>query len=293
MPFVLGFAIAAIIEPFVNLMILRAGFKRGMAAFVCLVLLSLIGVSIGRWVAVSLYHETKSFIDAAPGYIAAIQEWIPLQMLNRLEEWLSAQSIQVVMMLPEFIINLLLVFISAFFFCKDRHLIFAFIKKWTPSKVKRYFTPVSVRLKEAGLGFLKSELIVISMVAVISIGAMWITRNPYALLLGIVIAIFDALPIIGAGLILWPWAGYLALTGQYSQSAGLMVLYGIITVIQNVIGPRILSKQIDMHPLAAIMAIFAGIKLLGWIGILLGPAIVLIATVILEERKQCTKLHQT
>lgn len=291
-PFIIGFGIALLIEPLVRYLIKRGRFGRGLASFVALLILTLAGVSIGRWGIMTLYREASLFLEAAPGYIEALQEWLSAYpfipaagLLEWIGEWISTQSVRAVLIVPELLISILLAFVSAFFFSRDRVQILSLLEKWTPDKVLSYARPVGLRLHRAAIGFLKTEFIIISIVAVICVGALWLMGNPYAILLGLIIAFFDALPIVGAGLILWPWAGYLALTGQYSQAAGLMVLYGIITVIQNVIGPRILGDQIDMHPLAAVMSIFMGIKAFGAIGVLAGPALVLAAQAMFD--KEC------
>ena len=289
MPFLIGFGVALLIEPLVRVLVRRGRFGRGLASFVALLILGLIGISLGRWTVVSLYREAGLFLETAPDYIASLQEFLSAYsfipatgLLDRAGEWLSAQSIRAVALLPELLISILLIFVSAFFFSRDREAIFALCKKWSPDWITAYTKPVGQRLHQAGIGFLKSEFIVISIVAVVCICALWIMGNPYAIMLGLIIAIFDALPIVGAGLILWPWAAYLALTGGYSQATGLMVLFGIITVIQNIIGPRILGDQIEMHPLAALMSIFIGIKAFGAIGVLAGPAMVLAAQAMLN-----------
>ena len=291
-PFIIGFAIAVLLEPLVRFLTRRGQFKRGLASFVALLIFSLTGVSIGRWGLLSLYREAGQFFEAAPDYIAGLQEWLAnypfipsVGLLDRAGEWLGAQSIRAIQLVPGLLIGMLLILVSAFFFMRDRELIFGLAAKWCPDWLAQYAVPVGLRLHRAAVGFLKSEFILFSMVAVVSITALWLISSPYAIMLGLIIALFDSLPVVGSGLILWPWAGYLALQGGNNpQAVGLIVLFGIITVIRNVIGPRILGGQIDMHPLAAIMAIFMGIKAFGPAGILAGPALVIAAQAMYRKR---------
>ncbi|MCL2421286.1 MAG: AI-2E family transporter [Defluviitaleaceae bacterium] len=292
-PFVVGLGIALLLEPFVGLLVRRCRFRRGLASFIGLLILTLVGASLGMWGVSSLTQEAAEFLEAAPDYISALQEWLAaypfLPVAGLLEwagEWLSAQSIKAVGHVPGILIWILLILVSAFFFSRDREMIFGFVARWCPDWIGQYAKPVGERLHEAAVGFLKSEFILLSMVAAVSIVGLWMMGSPYAMMLGLAIAVLDSLPVVGAGLVLWPWAGYAFFAGQHSLGAGLLVLYGVVTVIRNVLGPRILGDQIGMHPLAALMAIFVGIKAFGAAGILAGPALVIAAQTMMEERQR-------
>ena len=289
-PFVVGLGLALLMEPLVRFLTQKGGFKRGLASFVALLILVLAAAGIGRWGVMALYQEILEFIEAAPIYITTVQEWLapysflPVAgILERAGEWIGSQSLRMVGHVPGMLIGVLLILVSAFFFSRDKSMIFDFVKKWCPHWLAQYVNPVGERLHRASWGLLKTECILVTMVAIICITVLWMMGQPYVIMLGLAIALLDSLPIVGAGLILWPWAGYLAFNGFSPQAAGLLILYAIITVIRNVIGPRILGDQIDMHPLAAIMAIFMGIKAFGPTGILVGPAMVIVAQAILKD----------
>jgi len=288
-PFLIGLGIALLFEPVVRFLTIYGRFKRGLASFVTLVILASTGVSIGIWGVSSFIREAGEFLEAAPYYIADLQKllsaypFLPVSgLLEWAAEWLGTQSIRAVGHVPGILIWILLILVSAFFFSRDKDIILIAIAKWCPEWLAQYTKPISRRLSDATTGFLKSEFILFSMVAVVSIIALWLLNSPYAILLGLAIALLDSLPIVGAGLVLWPWAGYLSLVGQRPQAAVLIVLYAIVTVIRNILGPRILGNQIDMHPLVALMSIFIGIKAFGIAGLLAGPALVIITKTMLD-----------
>ena len=281
MPFILGLGIALLLEPLVRFLIRRGGFKRGLASVVSIVVFTIGAISLGTWGISSLTDEAAGFIEAAPVVISGLQEQLSpypyyentfAQLLIWAEGWISSQSIRAVTLVPGLLIGIILVLLSAFFFLRDKEVIFALGAKHCPEWIREYVRPVKERLHKAAVGFLKSELILFSMVAGVSTAGLLILRQPYALMFGLATALLDSMPIVGSGLILWPWAAYMAFTGQYQVMAGLLVLYGIVTVIRNVLGPKILGEQIDLHPLAAIMSIFIGVKAFGPVGILAGPA---------------------
>ncbi len=105
---------------------------------------------------------------------------------------------------------------------------------------------------------------------------LFILRIDYALLLSAVIALLDMLPIIGTGTVLVPWSIYEFISGDLYIGVGLLILYLIITVFRNIIEPRIIGKQMGLHPLIALISVFIGLKLMGFIGIFLLPLTVML-----------------
>lgn len=69
-----------------------------------------------------------------------------------------------------------------------------------------------------------------------------------------------------------PWAVFELLAGKVALGIGLLVLTAILWVLRNFTEPKIVGKQLGIHPVISLISMFAGIKLLGFIGIFLGPA---------------------
>lgn len=57
---------------------------------------------------------------------------------------------------------------------------------------------------------------------------------------------------------------------------GLLILYLVITVIRNIIEPKIVGKQIGLHPLLMLLCMYLGAKLFGFLGIFILPILILI-----------------
>ncbi len=88
-----------------------------------------------------------------------------------------------------------------------------------------------------------------------------------ALLIAGIVAIIDALPILGTGWILMPWAIVSLIAGNYVFAIGLAVIYVVVTVVRNLIEPKIVGEHIGLHPLATLASIYIGLKFFGLIGI--------------------------
>jgi predicted PurR-regulated permease PerM len=104
----------------------------------------------------------------------------------------------------------------------------------------------------------------------------------YALVLAILIAVVDILPVLGSGTVLIPWGVASLLLGHARTGAALLVLYAFITIVRYVVEPRVIGDQLGLHPLVALIAMFAGLKAFGVTGLLLGPAIVVTAIAVMD-----------
>lgn len=101
-------------------------------------------------------------------------------------------------------------------------------------------------------------------------------RIPYALLVAALIALVDILPVLGTGTILIPWAIISLVMGTYKLFIGLGITYIVVTVIRNVLEPRLVSQQIGLNPLVTLFFMFLGLRAIGIFGMLLFPVIVMV-----------------
>ncbi len=151
----------------------------------------------------------------------------------------------------------------------DRYL-FAF------NKMRQIFSDKFLKLIT---GYLK--LLVITFLEIF-IGLIFLkTKN--AILIAGLIALLDLLPVFGTGTILIPWGVINIVSGNIYKGVGLIILYGIIALIRNIIEPKIIGKQIGLHPLIALVAVFIGLKLFGFFGIFSVPFSIILIYNMFEE----------
>ena len=86
-----------------------------------------------------------------------------------------------------------------------------------------------------------------------------------------IIAIVDILPVLGTGTIVIPWSLISLLTGNYFAAILLILAYITITVVRNFLEPRIVGHQIGLNPLVMLIALFVGLRLMGFAGMFLLP----------------------
>ena len=99
---------------------------------------------------------------------------------------------------------------------------------------------------------------------------------PYPLLAALAIGFVDALPILGSGTVMVPWAIISAINGDIKLAVGLIILYAIILITRQLLEPKIVSKHIGIHPIFTLIAMYTGFKFIGVLGMLLGPIILII-----------------
>lgn len=106
---------------------------------------------------------------------------------------------------------------------------------------------------------------------------------PYAPLVAVLVALVDILPVLGTGTILIPWALVNLAMGNFHLFAGLGILYVIVTVVRNVLEPRLVSHQIGLNPLVTLFFMFLGLRAIGIAGMLLFPVTVMVLTQLQES----------
>ena len=98
-----------------------------------------------------------------------------------------------------------------------------------------------------------------------------VLRVPYAFLIALGIALIDFLPLLGTGAVLVPWAVVMLVTGNMHWGLGLLILFGVSSLVRQFTEPRLLGAELGLHPLASLLAVYAGWKLFGVWGMMLAP----------------------
>lgn len=152
----------------------------------------------------------------------------------------------------------------------------------------RYLGGLLNSLKGGGMAYLKTQLLLLALISAILCAGFFLLKNPYALLLGIAIAIFDAFPVLGSGLILVPWAFLRLFSGAYAQAIILLLMFLICQVLREVLEPKLLGGKLGIRPVTMMLAIYAGVKLFGVAGVFLGPIGLLLIRGIMEQERNCS-----
>ncbi|MDO5123070.1 MAG: sporulation integral membrane protein YtvI [Eubacteriales bacterium] len=103
-----------------------------------------------------------------------------------------------------------------------------------------------------------------------------ILRVEYAPILAALIAVLDILPVVGTGTVLIPWGIVSLILGDFRQGIGVLIVYVLITIIRNIIEPRIIGDQVGLHPIVTLVSMYVGLKIFGVVGMMLMPVMMII-----------------
>lgn len=112
---------------------------------------------------------------------------------------------------------------------------------------------------------------------------LWLFGFERAVLFGVIASFGALIPSVGTSIVFVPAVSYLLLTGSYVSAAGL-TMWGLLAVglIDNLLGPYLMSRGNAMHPFIILLAVLGGISFFGPIGFIVGPVVVTLFMVLLE-----------
>jgi sporulation integral membrane protein YtvI len=186
---------------------------------------------------------------------------------------------------PKAILTLVVTVLASFYFAidydaiKDR--VLYIFKGRAGDVVRKSYTVAAKALKSYAKAYLL--LMLITFIEVF-IGLLLLKRS-YAFIIAIGVAVVDVLPFFGTGAVLVPWAIISFIIGDHGVGSGLLVLYGVVTIVRQVLEPRIVGANLGIHPLATLFSMFAGLSFFGFFGMLLGPLVFLVIREVLSEQK--------
>lgn len=178
--------------------------------------------------------------------------------------------------LPGWLIFVLVALVAAFYFALDLGGIHGSVLAALPEKWR---TPLC-RLKDSTLhtafGYLRAYLLLMLATFLMLLVGFLVLGVDYALLLAALFALLDFLPVIGIEILLLPWGIFVALGGNLYLGIGLLILYAVITLVRQFLEPRLVGHHLGLHPLLALVSMYVGLQLFGFLGLMLLPGTVLV-----------------
>ena len=170
-----------------------------------------------------------------------------------------------------FLMNLLITIIATIFISSDLKMVKVFLKRLVPESGRK-----TVEVAKSFFGhtvpkyFLSYVMLLGITFAELTLG-LTILKVDKASTIAFFIAILDIFPVLGTGTILLPWAVISAISSNFHLAIGLLILYVVITIIRQIIEPRLVASQISLHPLVTFVGMVCGVKLFGFWGLIAVP----------------------
>lgn len=211
--------------------------------------------------------------DFDPAIVDLIER-LSKELFTNLQKAISSISVMAVRLassfiarLPSVILSVILMVVSTFFIVLDFDHIIEYVLNILPKRIREPFT----QTVQTGVGSIRKilgayMLIMCMSFVELSIGLL-ILNIPYAVGIALLIAVIDIMPVLGTGLVLIPWAIIAAVLGKYRTAIGVALLYVIMLVVRNIVEPKLVGKQMGLHPVATLISMFLGLEMFGILGL--------------------------
>ncbi len=202
---------------------------------------------------------------------------------HALSAGLPAFAGRLVAVFPSLLLVLLVTVISGFYFCIDGERIEQGLVGLLPSSLRARLPRLRSGAKTLTWKYLRAYLLLMLLTFAELFIGFSILGVEYAFLLGLIVAVIDMLPVLGVGSVLIPWAAVMLIQKSFYPGFGLLILYFSVLILRQITEPRLVGRSLGLHPLLTVFASYAGWKLLGLLGMILGPVIALLIKSLAES----------
>ncbi len=307
-PFIAAFVVATPCQRVVGRLEKKLHLSRGISSAVIATLIVGLATLLVIFLSFRLYSQTKNLITALPatidsfrGQISRLSENFNLYRdglpddLNRaldkitlnLKDYTQTMSQRAAnhalsaagdfaAKLPGIALFLTMFILGTFFFTKDYILITNFFKELLPQKAIKYLARVKTFTTTAFTSYLRAQLILMALTSALVTVCLWIIGKDYPLLWGIVCGAIDALPFFGTAVILLPWSLAALMFGDWYSCIALLIIQGLVFLVRQLAEPKVVSRQIGIHPILTLIGVYIGLKFFGVLGVVFAPIIMLL-----------------
>ncbi|MFY0543785.1 sporulation integral membrane protein YtvI [Brevibacillus sp. H7] len=303
-PFLLALLTAMLLEPFVLFILQTFRLNRSGAVTVSFLLFLLVFGASAYWLGTQLLVQGVEMAQRLPAFSqhvfelveSSIWKWeayyasLPADIEFQLQQLFTGLKssavnaasgiakwvIGAVASIPIFLLTSIIYLVALFLISLDLPRLRAGFMRMFTSSAREKVEVVLSQLNRATVGFLRAQVILSLLTFALSFIGLLILQVKYAALIALLIVLVDILPILGTGSFLVPWAVYNFIAGNSHLAIGLIVLFIVITVVRRTIEPKILGSSLGISALAALVSLYLGFQLMGFFGLILGPAMVII-----------------
>ncbi len=301
MPFVIGWIVSMIANPLVRFLEKKVKIlRKHSSAIIIAVVIAAIVAAISALLS-SLFHEVQHLIEDLPNIVNQINA--QLDYLSEKVRGISGalpEDVQTAInsiiislgdLVNSFIKNLnlsagsagafaqgvaegflvvIVTILSAYFFTVDRDKLIAGLKKHLPDSVTDGWRLVMDNFRMAFGGYFKAQFKIMLVLTVIMFIGFEILKVDYSFFIALGVAFLDLLPVLGTGTVLWPWALFDVISGNYTRAVGLIIIYLICQVVKQVLQPKMVGDSIGLSPLSTLVFMYIGYQLYSVLGMIIG-----------------------
>ena len=172
---------------------------------------------------------------------------------------------------PKALMGVVVFVLSCFYLSMDLYRVRRALLSLMPPSASKKTEYICSRLSGALKQYIRAYVIIFFITFCQVFAGLLILRVRYALIISLAIATVDILPVLGSGAVLIPWSIISLMIGNNTLFVGLLLIYGIVTVVRQIAEPRIVGERLGIHPLLSLLFMFGGACAFGVAGALIGP----------------------
>lgn len=308
LPFLLALALSAMVEPTVQRLRRQMKVRRSFAAALVTTAMLLVlggavtallvrlGVELRQWsgrlpeaverfpaVWNGLLDRLGAWYTSCPSFLRSALDALAGQMMEsgpdlagKAGGWLMGEASALLAALPDAGLFLVTTVLAVYFTSLRYPEILAFLKRQLPPGWQVRCRDAARCFRATILKWLRAEaLLLLTTFGVLLIGFTWMGVD-FALLAAVFTALVDALPVLGTGTVLGPWAAGCFLLGDTQRGLALLAIYGAAFLAHTLLEPRLLAGQVGLPPITALLAMYVGFHFMGVGGMVLLPVVLLL-----------------
>ena len=233
----------------------------------------------------------NSGIDQIYSYLGYLPDGFTNEIKGTINELISmgtakvgiffTKLINVITSIPTVILYICITILSTFFMSLDKTKIISFLEQQFPKIWLEKLYNIKREMFTVLGSYVKAQIILmticfIELLVTLNLLSFLKFNVKYPLLMSIIICIVDALPILGAGAILLPWLVLSLFLKDFSLALALLCVYLLVLSVRQMLEPKLISENIGVHPLITLISMYSGFKILGIVGFLVGPIVMII-----------------
>ena len=190
--------------------------------------------------------------------------------------YIVSYIIDTITSIPKLAVFIIATLLSTYFISSDRSLILSFLRKQLPDTWAKNFYGIKAGTVNALLGYFKAILILMMITFIETTLGLLIIRSDYILVMGVIVALADAVPVIGTGIVMVPWITWNLLNGNIDFAIPLSIIFILGVITRQLLEPKIIGHHIGLHPLITLVSMYIGLSLFGFLGLFIGPISIII-----------------
>lgn len=264
----------------------------------------------------NIENAVMNFIEGLPAFLSETLTESVTTIFTQIREYLAGQSteltdsitgslgsafsfswittplsgvISTAKQIPSILIAVVITLVASCFMTSDYDEIMGFVKRQFPKEKRKDLSRAKVLLKSTLSKMAKAYALIMTVtftemfigLSILKLAGIY--SSNYAVIIAIVTAFVDIIPVLGTGTVLIPWAIYNLIVGNYALAIGLAVIYAVITVIRQIVEPKLVAGQLGLSPVVTITSLYLGLKIFGVLGMIIAPILVTMLKVLNDE----------